>query len=85
MVSDITPEDALAVVSELETFRYAIEADDKIRAGVSAQQLQSLAPELVFTDAGGGLAVDYARGGFTYAAAAIKSLLARVESLEGSR
>jgi hypothetical protein len=85
VVADITPAHALAVVAELDVFQYAIDADDRVRAGVSAQQLQGLAPELVFEDADGMLGVDYARGGFAYAAAAIKSLLARVESLEGSR
>ena len=85
VVADITPAHALAVVAELDVFQYAIDADDRVRAGVSAQQIQGLAPELVFEDADGMLGVDYARGGFAYAAAAIKSLLARVESLEGSR
>jgi len=82
VLDSVTPASALAVVSGLDVFRYTIDADERVRVGVSAQQVQAVAPELVFADDSGMLGVDYARGGVSYCVRAIQGLLARIEELE---
>jgi hypothetical protein len=80
-INTIKPEDGMAFVRSIRGVKYNMKSNDVASAGVIAQEVQEIAPELVTADANGMLTMNY-DGLNGYLVPAIQMLYDKIDELE---